>query len=97
MNASVLKPLAERIEVGIRERTERRVDDALAQARDVAFRAYSMALRATCGIPFDVVIADVMAEAEKSLRAQAIACGERAEIETVLRRLGADNPGESVA
>lgn len=94
---SAVRSFAERIEADIRARTESRVDDALAQARDVAFRAYSMALRSTCGIPFDVVIATVMSEAEKSLRDQAIACGERAELETVLRRLGAGQPLESVA
>jgi len=90
---NALAQAVDRIESGIRERTERRVDEALAQARNVAFKAYAMALRSTCGRPFEVVIADVMSEAEKALRAQAIAHGERAELDAVLRRLGAESKG----
>lgn len=86
---AALQPLAARIEAGIRERTETRVDEALAVARDVAFRAYSQALRTTCGLPFDVVISEVMSEAEKSLRAAAVTAAERIETDSVLKRLAA--------
>ncbi len=82
-----LRDLSERIEAGIRERTERRVDEAMAAASEVAFRAYSMAFRSTCGVPFDVVIADVMSVAEKSIRAAATEAGIRAELAHVLKRL----------
>ncbi len=81
--------MAERIEAGIVERTGKRVDDAFAQARDVAFKAYAAAFRPVCGIPFEITIAEAMSKVEEALRAQAIAHATRIETETVLRRLGA--------
>lgn len=86
MNTSIA-PLAERIEADIRARNEARVDEALAQARDIAHQAYAKAFRPVCGVPFDVIVADVMSQAEASLRAQAVVHGTRIETEAVLRRL----------
>jgi hypothetical protein len=82
-----IRPLAERIEDGIRQRTEKRIDAALSRARTAALTAYTNELREPCGIPFDVVISDVLAEAEAKLRPLAIEHCQRIETDRVLARL----------
>lgn len=82
------RPLVDRIEDGIRARAESRTDEALAQAREIAFRAYANAFRPLCGVPFEVVIGDVMSQAEASIREAAIAEARRIETDAVLRKLG---------
>lgn len=91
--STAVRPLADRIEADIHARTIERVDAALAQARDIAHRAYANAFRSVCGVPFDVVLADVMSQAEASIREQAIVAAERIEIETILRHLAAHVEG----
>lgn len=97
--SAALKPLSDRIEAGIRKRTEERVDAALAAARGAAFRAYSDALASVCGLPFAVTVADVMSGAEETLRVAAIAAGEGIETAAVLKQLQSaiESEGKSTA
>lgn len=94
MNAAAAR-LADRIETGIRERAEKRVDEALARARETAFRAYADALRAPCGLPFEVVVATVMGEAEASLRLAALMAAKDLETDITLKRLDAAIPEQT--
>lgn len=88
MSAATFQPLADRIEDGIRARAQARTEDALAQARDIAFKAYANAFRPVCGVPFEVFIGDVMRKAEESIREAALVEVQRNETAAVLRRLG---------
>lgn len=84
-----LKPLSDLIEEGIRIRANARVEAAIFSARLVALPAYADALRPTCGRPFDVIVEDILREAETKIADAARAEAVRIETDNVLKRLSA--------
>ncbi len=85
--------LAEKIQAGISERSAEKVDAAMSRARLAAFNAYAQELKPACGITFDSVIGDALSSAEKELRSKAIEFAERLEMNSMLKRLSAENGG----